>query len=148
MNVDATAIAEVLGGPAVFGRPITSIRGLDDAVRAGIPKPALDCLIRTLASPRDAGGMNVRRLRNRIVPRATYQRVERFNLQVSETTERIARLYAMALSAFQDPDAAARFMMRRHPELHDRTPFDAALTELGGREVEEIIDRGLHGLPV
>ena len=92
--------------------------------------------------------MNARRLRNRIVPRATCQRVERFNLQVSETAERIARLYAMALSAFQDPDAAARFMMRRHPELHDRTPFDAALTEVGGREVEEIIDRGLHGLPV
>ena len=56
MNVDAAAIAEVLGGPAVFGRPITSMRGLDDAVRAGIPKPAPDCLIRTLASPRDAGG--------------------------------------------------------------------------------------------
>ena len=97
--MDATAIVEILGGPAVFGRPITSIRGLDDAVRAGIPKPALDCLIRMLASPRDAAGMNEQRLRNRIVPRATYQRVERFNLQVSETTERIARLYAMALSA-------------------------------------------------
>ncbi len=54
----------------------------------------------------------------------------------------------MALFAFQDPDAATRFMMRRHPELHDRTPFDAALTEVGGREVEQIIDRGLHGFPV
>lgn len=148
MGVDAAAIAEVLGGSSVLGRPVTSMRGLDEAVRAGIPKPALDRLVGILASSPDAGGADARRLRNRIVPRATYQRVERFNLQVSETTERIARLYAMLLAAFRDPDAAARFMMRPHPELHGRVPFDAALTEVGGREVEEIIDRGLHGLPV
>lgn len=146
MSVDAAAIAEVLGGPGVLGRPITNMRDLDDAVRAGIPKPALDRLVRTVTSSGHAGGSGAL-LRNKIVSRATYQRVERFNLQVSETTERLARLYALALSAFQDPDAAARFMMRRHPELDDRAPFDVALTETGGREVEEIIERGLHGLP-
>ncbi len=148
MSVDAAAIAEVLGGAAVLGRPVTSMRGLDEAVRAGIPKPALDRLVGVLAASPDTGGTDARHLRSRIVPRATYQRVERFNLQVSETTERIARLYAMMLAAFRDPGAAARFMMRPHPELNGRAPFDAALTEVGGREVEEIIDRGLHGLPV
>lgn len=66
----------------------------------------------------------------------------------SETAERIARLYAMTLAAFRDPGVAVRFMMRPHPELNGRAPLDAALTEAGGREVEEIIDRGLHGLPV
>ncbi len=60
----------------------------------------------------------------------------------SETAERIARLYAMTLAAFRDPGAAVRFMMRPHPELNGRAPFDATLTEAGGREVEEIIDRG------
>jgi len=86
-------------------------------------------------------------LRNKIVPRATYQRVDRFNRQVGETTERLARLYALALSVFEDRDAATQFMMNPHPELDARTPFDVALTEIGGREVEEIIERGLHGLP-
>ena len=146
MSVDATAIASVLGGSGILGRPIRDTRDLEDAVRTGIPKPALDRLITTIAPAERAGDSSVR-LRNKIVPRATYQRVERFNLQVSETTERIARLYALALFAFQDSDAAARFMMHPHPELGDRTPFDTALTEVGGREVEEIIERGLHGLP-
>ena len=146
MSVDAAAIADVLGGPRVLGRPIRNMRDLDDVVRAGIPKPALDRLVRTVTSSSRAGDSGIL-LRNKIVPRATYQRVERFNLQVSETTERIARLYALILSAFQDADAAARFMMRRHPELGNRAPFDVALTEVGGREVEEIIERGLHGLP-
>ena len=50
MNVDAAAIAEVLGGPVVLGRSVTSMRGLEEMVRAGIPKPALDRLIGILAS--------------------------------------------------------------------------------------------------
>ena len=144
MSVDATAIASVLGGSGILGRPIRNTRDLEDAVRTGIPKLALDRLITTIVPAERAGDSGVR-LRNKIVPRATYQRGERFNL--SETTERIARLYALALFAFQDSDAAARFMMHPHPELGDRTPFDTALTEVGGREVEEIIERGLHGLP-
>jgi putative toxin-antitoxin system antitoxin component (TIGR02293 family) len=87
------------------------------------------------------------RLRNKIVPRATYQRVARLNLQVSETIERLARLYALVLAVIDDGDATARFLITTHPELEGRTPFDVALTEIGGREVEEIIARGLHGLP-
>ena len=59
----------------------------------------------------------------------------------------MARLYAMALSVFDDAEAAAHFMANPHPELGDRAPFEAALTEIGGREVEEVIERGLHGLP-
>jgi uncharacterized protein (DUF2384 family) len=39
-------------------------------------------------------------------------------------------------------------MLASHPELQGKTPFDAALTEVGGRRVEEIIERALHGLPV
>ncbi len=62
-------------------------------------------------------------------------------------TERLARLYALAAQAFGSPPAAARFMMTPHPELSGRTPFDVALTGVGGREVEEVIERGLHGLP-
>ena len=146
MSVDAAAIAKVLGGSSVLGRPIRGMRDLEDAVCTGIPKLALDRLITTIVSADRASDSGVR-LRNKIVPRATYQRVERFNLQISETTERIARVYALALAAFRDADAAARFMTHRHPELGDRTPFDTALTEVGGREVEEIIERGLHGLP-
>ncbi len=81
-----------------------------------------------------------------IVPRATYNRVDRFNLQTSETIERIARLHAMALNAFADPTVATRFIIRSHPELNSHSPFDTALTDLDGRAVEEVIERGLHGL--
>ena len=122
-------------------------RALDRAVRAGTPEPPLDRLVGVLAASLGTGGTDAPRLRRRIVPRSTCRRVERFNPQVGETTERIARLYALVRCVFQDPHAAAGFMMRPHPELNGRAPLDAALTEAGGREVEEIIGRGLHGLP-
>lgn len=145
MNISADQIAEVLGGRQAFGRHVKTMRELDVIVQQGMPKTALDTFIARIgAKPYREMAIG---LRNKIVPRATYQRVDRFNLQVSETTERLARLYALALSVFEDQAAATRFMMSAHPELEGKTPFDMALTEIGGREVEEVMERGLHGLP-
>ena len=148
MSVAATEVAEVLGGQRVLGRRIEHGRDLEELIRAGVPKLALQRLVDLLVTHDGGDGRALRAaLRNRIVSRATYQRVERFNLQVSETTERLARLYALAATAFADCGATARFMLTPHPELDDRAPFDVALTEVGGRAVEEVIERGLHGLP-
>lgn len=146
MSVTADKIAEVLGGRRALGRAVTNMSELESLVREGIPKTALDRFIHALTAPHHRADLSAQ-LRNKIVPRATYQRVDRFNLQVSETTERLARLYALVFSVFEDPDATAHFLMTPHPELEDRAPFDVALTEIGGRQVEEIVERGLHGLP-
>lgn len=145
MVIPAEQIANVLGGPPILGRRVTNMRELDEIVSAGLPKSALETLIDTLRAGQDNN--NAIRLRNRIVPRATYKRVDRFNLQVSETIERMARLYAMTVAVFEEPATAVRFLAGAHPELGDRAPFEVALTEIGGREVEEVIERGLHGLP-
>ena len=146
MSITAKNIASVLGGTKSLGKRITTMRDLEALVASGLPKSALDTLVDGFG--RHYTGQSANDMRYKIVPRATYKRVDRFNLQASETIERIARLYAMALSAFVEPAAATRFMMRAHPELDLRSPFETALTELGGRAVEEVIERGLHGLPV
>jgi putative toxin-antitoxin system antitoxin component (TIGR02293 family) len=145
MSVSAQQIAKWLGGTRVLGRRVNSLRDLDCVVRQGLPKPALDRLVANISGSEK--GEAVVRLRYRIVPRATYQRVDRFNLQVSETTERMARLFALAMEAFRDEAHVSKFMMTAHPELGGESPFDVALTEIGGRQVEEIIERGMHGLP-
>lgn len=145
MVIPAEQIANVLGGPPILGRRVTNMRELDEVVRAGMPKSALDTFIEAIRTGQDDDFAI--RLRNRIVPRTTYARVDRFNLQVSETIERMARLYAMMLAVYEEPAAAIRFLAGAHPELGDRAPFEVALTEIGGLEVEEVIERGLHGLP-
>ena len=146
MSTTAKKIASVLGGTKGLGRRVSSMRDLEAVVAGGLPKSALDTLVAGFVA--HFPGRSANDMRYSIVPRATYKRVDKFNLQTSETIERIARLYTMALSAFKDPATATRFMMRGHPELEQRSPFEAALTELGGRAVEEVIERGMHGLPV
>jgi putative toxin-antitoxin system antitoxin component (TIGR02293 family) len=146
MSITAKNIASVLGGTKSLGKRISTMRELEALVASGLPKSALDTLVDGFGE--HYSGQSANDMRSQIVPRATYRRVDRFNLQASETIERIARLYAMALSVFLEAPAATRFMMRAHPELEQRSPFETALTELGGRAVEEVIERGMHGLPV
>ena len=145
MSVSAEQIAKWLGGDKVLGHAVHDLNDLNRLVQEGLPKPALDRLVSYLTGTQK--GEAAGRLRYRIVPRATYQRTKRFNLQVSETTERMARLFAMAMEAFQNEDQVSRFMTSPHPELGGETPFEVALTEIGGRQVEEVIERGMHGLP-
>lgn len=119
---------------------------LDEIVSRGIPRSALDALINHIVARSDEGTrVNVR---YKIIPRATYQRSDRLNAQYSETTERLARVFAIVQALWQDEEAVRRFMNTPHPELGGKTPLEAALTEIGGRQVEEIIERGMHGLPV
>lgn len=145
MIVSPKQIGKILGGRNVLERRVRTLADLDEIVRAGLPKLALDAFIERLKATGQAEFAI--RLRNGIVPRATYNRVDRLNRQAGETVERLARLYAIVLTALEDAEAATQFMSRPHPELGDRIPFEMALSEIGGRRVEEVIERGLHGLP-
>lgn len=85
MSVTAEEIAKVLGGHRSLGRRIRNMRELEDVVREGIPRRALDAFLAQFIAPDSEASM---RLRDKIVPRAMYQRAERFNLQVSHAGRR------------------------------------------------------------
>jgi putative toxin-antitoxin system antitoxin component (TIGR02293 family) len=136
-------IVRLLGGPRTVGRRVTTSVELEQAVSAGLKREALDHLLAFVAPESERA-----QLRNRIVPRASYQRRARLNPAYSATTERLARIVALARWVWEDDEKARMFLRAPHPELGGRTPLEAALTELGARQVEEIVDRGIHGLPV
>jgi len=137
-------IGEVLGGRRILGRPLTSILELDEAVERGLPKATLRHVATRVFS--DAGEQ--RAIMHRIVPEATYKRRrERLSPAESERTERLARVVAMAEEVWDDRDQARRFLTTPHPEIGGKTPLDAALTELGARQAEEVMARILYGLP-
>jgi putative toxin-antitoxin system antitoxin component (TIGR02293 family) len=143
--VQVEKIAEVMGGPTVLGQPVHSIEELSHAVARGLPKDALRktvCRIFPDAKQR-------RMILYRIIPEATYKRRRRLLRPVeSERTERLARVVAAAEFVWNDPDKARRWLIKPHPELGDRTPVELALTELGARQVEDLLDRIHYGLPV
>ncbi len=137
-------VADVMGGYAVLGARIRSAGDLDRAVSQGLPKPTLRNTVRRLMRvPRDAA-----RLMAAIVPPATYKRRRaNFTAEESERIERLARAIAAAEEAWGDRAAAEKWMLAPHAMLDRKRPVDAALTELGARRVEALLDRLVHGLP-
>ena len=79
--VTAKQIAEVLGGAKTLGRPVASMLELDEIITEGLPRSAFDELVSHLV----AGSEERRRveIRDKIIPRATYQRARRLNLHES-----------------------------------------------------------------
>ena len=135
---------EVLGGRKVLGKAVTSLLDLNDAVERGLPKATLRIVVQRVFP--DAAGQ--RAMMHRIVPEATYKRRrERLSPAESERTERLARVVAIAEDVWQDREQARRFLTTPHPEIGGKTPLDAALTELGARQAEEVMARIVYGLP-
>jgi len=136
--------AEVLGGRRVLGKAVSSLLDLNDAVERGLPKATLRIVVQRVFS--DASEQ--RAMMRRIVPEATYKRRrERLSPAESERTERLARVVAIAEDVWQDREQARRFLTTPHPEIGGKTPLDAALTELGARQAEEVMARIVYGLP-
>ena len=136
-------IAEVLGGAAILGRRIKSIGDLEKAISHGLPKRTLRLAAeRVYASPGD-----VRRAMFRVVPEATFKRRTRLSAAESERTERLARVIAAAEYAWNDRDDAREWLTKPHPELGNRTPLESAMTELGARRAEDLLDRLFYGIP-
>ncbi len=139
--VEARRIAQVLG----LNKGVTSVRRLSEAVEHGLPKRCLKNTVRHVSALES----EQRRVMYELVPLAAYRRrKDRLNLEESQRTERLARVIATAEYVWDDEEAAKRFLSSPQLELGHRTPLETASTELGARQVEELLARLLHGLPV
>ena len=139
--ITSANVARILG----LGARVRSQNDLRHAIARGLPKRALGSVVAYVVT--DAG--EAARLKNRLVAPATYKRrTTTLKPDESERVERLARVMALAEDAFGSADEARRFLLSPHPELADERPLDAAQTELGARQVEEVLWRMEYGLPV
>lgn len=139
--IEPASIAEILG----LDRTVRTVRDLESAVSAGLPKRALERLSsRLYRDPRMA-----RACKFNVVPQATWKRrSSRLSVEESEKTERLARVLAAAEHVWDDRDLAREWMNRPHRELGGQTPLETARTELGARRVEALLDKLYFGLPI
>jgi len=137
------SIAEVMGGTAILGGRRRFKDELEKTISLGLPKKALRIAVeRVYLTTGDR-----RRAMFRIVPEATFKRRTRLSHDESERTERLARVIAAAEYTWNDQDDAREWLTKPHPELGKRTPLDTAMTELGARRVEDLLDRLFYGIP-
>jgi putative toxin-antitoxin system antitoxin component (TIGR02293 family) len=112
------------------GLPVGLVRQLqDELARLGVPRPSK--YVELIAS------------------RAARSRREILTPQEGERLVRIASTLARTLEVWENnEEAAAEFLSAPHPELEGDTPIDRARSEIGARQVEDILLRLDLGLPV
>jgi putative toxin-antitoxin system antitoxin component (TIGR02293 family) len=139
--VDPQRIANVMGLP----QRIRSLSDLADVVRSGLPKSAL----RASASRLFKSAAAQTELIHKVISEATFKRrQDLLKPDESERTERLARVIATAEYVWDDEEDARRFLTTPHCELAGKRPIDVALTELGARQIEELLWKLFYGLPV
>ena len=122
-----------------------SFSALDDLVRSGLPKSALQKSIARIGRSAEER----KALLNSIIAEATFKRRSaRLTPGESERAERLARIFATAQYVWDDEDLAREFLHTPHPLLQDRTPLAVSMTELGARRVEDLLWSLFYGLPV
>lgn len=143
--INVARVSEVLGGSRTLNRRVRTLNDLHDVVAEGLPKGSVHAVLTHLA---EHYPVEVQALRDFVAPRATLKRRRtRLSPTESQRLERLARVVAMTEEVWQDRTAAAEFLTRRHHALGGRTPLQMATTDLGTRQVEEVLAAIEFGLP-
>jgi putative toxin-antitoxin system antitoxin component (TIGR02293 family) len=133
MTAPAIRIAAILGGFPVLKRKVKSESDLVEAVKRGLPTASVEHMVRDdLLSTEEVYAL--------IAPKRTWQlrkqRRKPLTAAESEKAARLARIFALAIDAFQNPEKAAQWLRRRSRVL-GRMPIDLLDSEAGARLVEE-----------
>jgi putative toxin-antitoxin system antitoxin component (TIGR02293 family) len=127
-----------------LGKPYGSFLQAAEFVRAGLPFAAVGRLQRN-------SGLTLARIKEVArLSEGSYARVKRsgrLSQDASERLLRVSRLFERAVSLFEGDEAGARQWLETPlPSLGGLKPLDAARTEPGAREVEDLIGRIEHGV--
>lgn len=140
--VNAPAVAGILGGSGLRRR-VRSLADLRQIVEDGLPVDALERTVAHFA----LGPAAASDIKHRIVPKTTLQRRQRLTVEESERLERLARMIALAEDVWESPPLAREFLLNAQPQLDGERPVDLARTDLGTRQVEQLLMRIEHALP-
>lgn len=141
MSVLAKDVGRVMGLEA----PPVAWSGLESRVVSGLPKQTLKHIFaQVFIRPGEAMEWVYR-----VIPPATYKRrTVSLSPTESEKAERFARVIAAAERTFGNIEDARQFLVRPHALLDDKTPMEAAMTEIGTIRVDELLLRATFGIPV
>jgi putative toxin-antitoxin system antitoxin component (TIGR02293 family) len=139
---ELNAVVHELGGKRTLGRPLSSDRDMREAIREGFPPAVVEELMR-------ASGLTLKELANALdlSPRSLQRRRRsgRLALYESDRLYRLARILAIANEYLGDQQRAIRWLKRPNRALGGMAPVEAIDTELGARQVENILGRIAYG---
>ena len=128
---ELTAIVDELGGEAVVGRSIRSGEDMSAAIREGFQPAVVDALL-------DSSGLTLQEV-------ATSLDLSTRSLQRRRHQGRLARLLALADYFIGDREKGIAWMKRPNVVLGGIPPLSLLDTELGARQVENVLGRIAYG---
>jgi putative toxin-antitoxin system antitoxin component (TIGR02293 family) len=144
LSMTSAVIAEVLGGKRVLGRSIKNFAELAELIRKGLPSGSLIVLGEKLdlknATLSEKLGIPQRTFTRRL------SRHSRLTAAESDRTVRLARVYATAVEMIGNADKAAQWLRTPNRALGGEVPIDQLDTDLGVKEVENILGRIAYGV--
>jgi len=142
--METQAIADVLGGRKVLGRAVKKSNDLAELVREGLPATSVTALADRLNMGHSVLsrklGIPQRTLTRRLSHRSRLTAAE------SDRTVRLARVYASAVELIGDQEKAVEWLRTPNRALGGERPFDQLDTDLGAREVEDVLGRIAYGV--
>jgi putative toxin-antitoxin system antitoxin component (TIGR02293 family) len=137
-------VVDVLGGAAVFkGQTVPTSTDLRQRIKHGLP-------YRSLESVRKRLGLSVPEAASvlHMPPRTLARRRQTRRLEPDESDRlyRIARVAAQAFAVFGTEDNAATWLRRPNRALNGEIPIRLLDTDVGARQVEDILGRIEHGV--
>jgi putative toxin-antitoxin system antitoxin component (TIGR02293 family) len=141
--VTAQHIVATLGGTRVLKRKNVTPRALQARLRAGLPYSALE----TIASGFEIGMADLVAVL-RVPPRtlARRKREKRLHADESDRLFRLGRIAALAEEVLGSRAKAARWLHRPNRAIGQAMPLRQLDTELGARQVEDLLIRIAHGI--
>lgn len=144
MAVAAAEIIGLLGGKQVFKEKVTEANEVRDLLRKGLPYSSIESLSQTLgiqaSTITKVIGINPRTLLRRKEGSKNFTHVE------SDRLYRLAKVVSMAIDVIGSREKAKTWLLRPNMALGGEVPIDLLDTEVGERQVEEVLGRVLHGI--
>lgn len=142
MTNELQAVIQGLGGKGVLGRALSSEREMREAIKEGFPPRVVEQLMR-------ASGLTLKELATALdlSPRSLQRRrrTGRLARYESDRLYRLARIVALADDFLGNHDRAIHWLKRPNRALGGISPVAALDTELGARQVENILGRIAYG---
>ena len=142
MASELQAVVEELGGKQTLGRTLATEYDMREAIRQGFPPAVVEELMR-------AAGLSLKELASALdlSPRSLQRRrrTGRLTRYESDRLYRLARIVALANEFLGDHERAIRWLKRPNRALGGIAPIAALDTELGARQVENILGRIAYG---
>jgi putative toxin-antitoxin system antitoxin component (TIGR02293 family) len=139
IGVDVAVEAlNLLGAGTYFQTREKSSREFWRQIQSGLPTESFELVVKRVPTS------NRSRWRKLV---ATQAPGAKLSPDDSEKAGRLAFVLALAKDVWGDWSRATEFLQRPHPELDGKSPLEAAESEWGAREVENLLRKIQFGLP-